>query len=63
MIREVCSCGAEFESDEKQAVRLLREWRAVHKCVEPQGNQIVVDSATIERSEPSIGFRYDPEEE
>jgi len=31
MIREVCSCGAEFETDQSNAVRLLREWRDVHR--------------------------------
>lgn len=32
MVRERCSCGAEFESDSKQAMRLVREWRATHTC-------------------------------
>lgn len=31
MIREVCSCGAEFETDERDALTLVREWRASHR--------------------------------
>lgn len=46
MIRETCSCGATFETDDMRLLtsgpdwnthgrRLLTEWRASHKCVEP----------------------------
>lgn len=46
MIRETCSCGAHFETDDMRLLtsgpewnthgrRLLTEWRADHKCVEP----------------------------
>jgi hypothetical protein len=31
MIREVCSCGAEFESDLPEQVALVKSWRRVHK--------------------------------
>ena len=31
MIREVCSCGAEFETDEDDAVALLNDWRTSHR--------------------------------
>ncbi len=31
MIREVCSCGAEFETDDRDAVVLLKSWRRTHK--------------------------------
>lgn len=31
MIREVCSCGAEFETDEQNSVRLVKDWRANHR--------------------------------
>ena len=31
MIRERCSCGAEFETDETNSVRLLKEWRRDHR--------------------------------
>jgi len=31
MIREVCSCGAEFETDDRDAVILVKNWRKYHK--------------------------------
>ena len=31
MIREVCSCGAEFESDLPNQVDLVKNWRRTHK--------------------------------
>lgn len=31
MIREVCSCGAEFETDDRDAVALIKSWRRTHK--------------------------------
>lgn len=31
MIREVCSCGAEFETDDRDAVILVKNWRKTHK--------------------------------
>ncbi len=42
MIREVCSCGAEFETDDRDAVILVKNWRRTHKHSEkppeaPQG--------------------------
>jgi hypothetical protein len=32
VISETCCCGASFESDEKQAMRQVREWRKTHLC-------------------------------
>lgn len=32
MIRERCSCGAKFESDSREAIKLWREWRRKHTC-------------------------------
>jgi hypothetical protein len=55
MIRERCSCGAEFETDEKTAVRLVRDWRETHRHdVEPATEE---RDATIESS---LGFSPDP---
>jgi hypothetical protein len=34
MIREVCSCGAEFETDDRDAVILVKNWRRTHKHLE-----------------------------
>lgn len=31
MIREVCSCGAEFETDDREAIELVKLWRRNHK--------------------------------
>lgn len=31
MIREVCSCGAEFETDDREAIALTKTWRRTHK--------------------------------
>lgn len=30
MIREVCSCSAEIETDEEDAIALVKEWRRKH---------------------------------
>lgn len=71
MIRERCSCGAEFETDEKTAVRLIREWRDAHRHEPETPNEN--HDATIETTlglstdprvpELHIGFRPDPLEE
>jgi hypothetical protein len=31
VIREVCSCGAEFETDDRDAIILIKSWRRTHK--------------------------------
>jgi hypothetical protein len=31
VIREVCSCGAEFETDDRDAIALVKSWRRTHK--------------------------------
>ena len=31
MIRETCSCGAEFETDDSEAIVLVKSWRKTHK--------------------------------
>lgn len=31
MIREVCSCGAEIETDDRDAIDLVKSWRRTHK--------------------------------
>ena len=72
MIREVCSCGAEFETDEDGAVRLLREWRRRHRHemtradvdLSPVSGASVVETApdhTI--PELHIGFRALPDDD
>jgi len=67
MVRERCVCGAEFESDNKQATRLLREWRSTHRCVLtapglPSGAESSTDLVESYRDpELHIGFRPDVE--
>ncbi len=69
MVRERCSCGAEFETDEKSALQLLKSWRAthIHSLSEPNtfvnvSSQVEQGSQAIVRDpELQIGFR--PEEE
>lgn len=34
MIREMCSCGAEFETDDRDAIALVKSWRRTHKHTE-----------------------------
>lgn len=69
MVRERCSCGAEFETDDKEAVKLLREWRKAHLHQFEPGSLALLDSARSELApdnvlpELHIGFRADPDEE
>jgi hypothetical protein len=54
VLRERCSCGAEFETDEKEALKLVREWRRKHVCVHEE----VQDTHTsgTAQVEHGIGF-------
>lgn len=69
MIRERCSCGAEFETDEQHPIRLLKEWRNNHRHAEPQPTQrdssatSSTEIVTADKPEMLIGFRSDPFEE
>jgi len=38
MIREVCSCSAEIETDEDDALAIVKEWRKKHIHQMPQSN-------------------------
>lgn len=68
MIRERCSCGAEFETDEKQALRLLNTWRLNHRH-ELGPTRDIETAANIETANndqtprTSIGFTTDPWED
>lgn len=57
MIREVCSCGAEFETDDRDAVILVKNWRKTHKHTEkPQQ----VDTAVMQvqsDNQVALGFQ------
>ncbi len=59
MIRETCSCGAEFETDHPDQVDLVKSWRKTHK----HGERISPkDSSTLSNTDVALGFQaiYDP---
>ena len=56
MIREVCSCGAEFESDLPDQVALVKSWRRTHKHTADKLPQ--KDSSILSSTETAtIGFQ------
>ena len=59
MIREVCSCGAEFETDDRDAIDLIKSWRRTHKH-EMKPDQRDTDIKT--NTDIALGFKaiYDP---
>ena len=62
MIREVCSCGAEFETDDRDAIALVKTWRRTHKHSEKPHTP---DTSVIQVSGDNtvaLGFQalYDP---
>lgn len=65
-VRERCSCGAEFECERDDELRLLREWRRVHVHEFEPGGVVVSDSGRSDAAPDSvvpelhIGFRGDP---
>lgn len=65
MIREVCSCGAEFETDDRDAVDLVKNWRRTHKHAEKQSTQETRDAVVLSNTDIALGFQptYDPYEE
>lgn len=66
MLRERCSCGAEFETDEEKGLSLLRAWRKQHKCVQqqiarPDLSSTLETAVSFTEPELHIGFRPDTE--
>jgi hypothetical protein len=56
MIREVCSCGAEFESDLPEQVALVKSWRRTHKHASDK--PAPRDSSSLTNSDIStVGFQ------
>lgn len=55
-IAEKCSCGAAFKTDEPNAIKLVREWRRKHVCIEAEGSVAAITGgdAIVERV---IGFQ------
>ena len=64
MIREVCSCGAEFETDVPEQIMLAKSWRRTHKHSnkpsEPPQSPFSIQSDT----QVALGFTalYEPPE-
>ena len=62
MIREVCSCGAEFETDDRDAVALVKNWRRSHKHSNRAQETATRDSSVLSDTQVALGFQavYDP---
>jgi hypothetical protein len=62
MIREVCSCGAEFETDDRDAVELVKSWRKTHKHSDKPSKADSRDSSVLSDNQVALGFKalYDP---
>ena len=66
MIREVCSCGAEFESDLPEQVELVKHWRKTHKHSSEKIER--KDSSILSDNTVALGFavadtRYEDEDD
>lgn len=64
MIREVCSCGAEFETDDRDAVILVKNWRKTHKHSEKPLETPRSDATLLSDTQVALGFQalYEPPE-
>jgi hypothetical protein len=68
-IKEKCSCGASIKLNSPDAIRLVREWRKKHTCLEkpedPRDSSLSIytDKPDKVESDYPIGFRYEPEED
>jgi hypothetical protein len=62
MIREVCSCGAEFETDDREAISLVKTWRRTHKHSDKSNRLESSDMSITSDSQIALGFQsiYDP---
>lgn len=62
MIREVCSCGAEFETDDREAIQLVKSWRRTHKHADKPLKPDTADISILSNTDVALGFQaiYDP---
>ena len=62
MIRETCSCGAEFETDDREAIELIKSWRRTHKHSDKPFKVDSRDSSNLTNTDIALGFQalYDP---
>ena len=68
MIREVCSCGAEFETDDREAIMLVKNWRKTHKHSDKPSVAPVSDISILSDNQVALGFqvpdkRYEDDDE
>jgi hypothetical protein len=68
MIRETCSCGAEFETDDRDAIELIKSWRRTHKHSDKPLKPAERDSSALSNTDIALGFQaiydqYNDEEE
>ena len=66
MIRETCSCGAEFETDLPEQVELVKHWRKTHKHSADKVER--KDSSILSDNTVALGFavadtRYEDEDD
>lgn len=54
MLSETCVCGASFQAERSDELKLLNSWRTNHKC-RIEGNLAIVDNSRSEHSGP-LGF-------
>ena len=62
MIRETCSCGAEFETDHPDQVDLVKSWRKSHKHLTRAPEAPTGSSSVLSNTDIALGFQaiYDP---
>jgi hypothetical protein len=62
MIREVCSCGAEFETDDRDAIALVKNLRRTHKHSEKSPEASRQDTSALSNTDIALGFQaiFDP---
>jgi hypothetical protein len=62
MIREVCSCGAEFETDDRDAIALVKNWRRTHRHSEKPLEPHRQDTSAVTNTDIALGFQaiFDP---
>jgi hypothetical protein len=66
-LSESCSCGAAFSAERDDELKLLNEWRKMHKCPKPQGGALGLSSSvetTVDFAYPELrlGFRGDEDD-
>jgi hypothetical protein len=57
MIRETCSCGAEFESDLPNQVELVKNWRRTHKHSDKPLKPDTADMSITSNTDIALGFQ------